>query len=71
MRTLYLNNTGHRWVNVDNKGRRERVLVWDGEKASTRAIDYFEAIGNFAVAFMRVKGKRVALRELGTVVDCG
>lgn len=59
--TYYLNNSGHRWVNIDDKGRRERIPVDLGTGVKQRSVYYWEAIGNFAVPVIRVKGKQLRL----------
>lgn len=55
---LYLNNSGHRWVNVDDKGNRDKLTVHFPETGVTKrlAVKYWEAIGNFAVPYVRVHG---------------
>ena len=62
---LYLNNSGHRWVNVDDKGNRDRLTVRFPETCKTKrlAVKYWEAIGNFAVPYVRVSGKAMQLRQ--------
>jgi hypothetical protein len=67
MRTYYLNNSGHRWINFNEDRTREKLLVWDGEKVIARMVTYWRAIGNFAVPFVRIKGKAVCLHHLGKV----
>lgn len=57
--TLYLNNTGHRWVNLETgangrRNRRDRLTMEDGTQKSVK---YWEAIGNFAVPHVRVRVK--------------
>lgn len=52
--TLYLNNSGHRWVNLVDKNKRDRLTMEDGTQKSVK---YWEAIGNFAVPHVRVRVK--------------
>ena len=62
MQTLYLNNSGHRWINIDSKtGKREKVIVYYMGKFQHRSVDLWEAIGNFAVPNVRIKGKQKRL----------
>lgn len=57
--TYYLNNTGHRWVNLEN-GKRDRItLETKSGKAITRSVNFWEAFGNFATANISYKGKRI------------
>lgn len=60
MKTYYLNNTGHRWVNIDESGRREqRAFKTKSGKTVQRRVIFYEAFGNFAVACISYKGKRI------------
>lgn len=63
--THFLNNNGSRWVNLlDNGNERDRISVkvktspW-GDTYRQKAVKYWEAIGNFAVPYVRtyVNGK--------------
>jgi len=63
---LYLNNSGHRWVNiVGPNGERDKATVYFPKLNKTKrlAIKYWEAIGNFAVPYVRHCGKLIQLRE--------
>jgi len=63
---LYLNNSGHRWVNiVGSNNQRDKLTVHFPETGHTRqyAVTYWEAIGNFCVPTIRIKGKRKMLME--------
>lgn len=62
---LYLNQSGHRWVNVDNKGKHDRVNIFFPETNTTKeyAVAYYEAIGNFAVGYVKIKSKMEQLME--------
>lgn len=62
---LYLNNSGHRWVNVDDKGNRDKLTVYLQAENKTKrlAVKYWEAIGNFAVPYVRQKGKTIQLTD--------
>ncbi len=51
---LYLNNSGHRWINLVDGNRRDRLTMEDGTQKSVK---YWEAIGNWAVPHVRVRVK--------------
>ncbi len=59
--TLYLNNSGSRWVEVKD-GTRVRdmpfVLVLPDGTRKARQADWYESFGNFAALAYRYKGKR-------------
>jgi hypothetical protein len=65
MRTIFLNQTGHRWRNVSYGGKAQRVLVLDPEKGTCKeyALHYWEALGNFAIPFVRIKGELQQLMQ--------
>ena len=70
MRTLYLNNSGHRWINLEN-GKREKIIVYFMGKFQHRSVDYWEAIGNFAVPVVKIRGERKRLCDYERVgVEC-
>ncbi len=58
--TLYLNNDGSRWIEVDTKRKRHMpiVLVLPDGTRKERQADYYESFGNFAVIAYRYQGKR-------------
>lgn len=58
---LYLNNSGHRWVDILPNGKRNRVQIRHEGKIVSRAVIYWEAIGNFAVPYVKLNGKLVQL----------
>ena len=57
MRALYLNNSGSRWI---IPGNTVRVVGTVNGKAynKIRKVDYYESLGNFATATVRVNGIR-------------
>lgn len=61
MRTLYLNQTGHRWKNFYDFEtlQPEKVAVLFPKSKVTRiyTIAFWEAIGNFAVPYAKIKGR--------------
>ena len=55
----YLNNTGSRWIVLEN-GKRQRIsLRTKSGKIVNRSVNYYESFGNFAVANISYKGKRI------------
>lgn len=60
--TLYLNNSGHRWVNFNGKNK-EKLNVFFPETNSNKSltVHHWEAIGNFAVPYVRQRGKQIQL----------
>lgn len=54
--TRYLNNTGHRWVDVAAGGRLFILVLPDGSRKK-RSMVCYEAVGNFAAIVYRYKGK--------------
>lgn len=49
MPTLYLNNSGDKWVEVDENGNRDMrfILVMPDGTRKIRKADYYESFGNF------------------------
>lgn len=68
--TFYLNNTGHRWINLTN-GKKEKVNILFPETGEVKqyTVAYWEALGNYAVAHTRIKGKTERLTESLRGVD--
>jgi hypothetical protein len=61
-RFYYLNSDGSRGVRIDSDGNRERLPVsLDGKTTRPRAVLYWQTLGNFAVPYIRVQGKAVAV----------
>lgn len=57
--TYYLNNSGHRWVRYENgKKPKHTFKTASGEMVERTAI-FYEMFGNFAVACISWKGKKV------------
>lgn len=65
MRTVYLNQTGHRWKLVSYAGKSQRIRVYFPETGEIKsyAAAYYEASGNYAIPFIRIKGKTEQLME--------
>ena len=57
--TFYLNNDGSRWVHLI-KGEKEKIILSTkaGKKIERTAI-FYESFGNFAVACISYKGKKI------------
>lgn len=66
MRTVYLNQTGHRWRNYID-GRPERITVLDPEtgRETIRTVRYWHAIGNWAIPYVQIGGKTEQMMEWG------
>ena len=57
---FYLNNTGSRWVILDETGRREkRTFKTKSGAKVVRRVNYYEAFGNFATANISWNGKKI------------
>ena len=57
--TFYLNNSGSRWVNFTNGVRDNVSLNTKSGKLITRRVSFWESFGNFAVAHISYKGKKI------------
>jgi hypothetical protein len=55
----YLNNSGHRWVIFENGKRASQTFTTKSGKQITRVVNYWEALGNFAVCEISYKGKKI------------
>lgn len=56
----YLNNSGSRWIVLDESGKREkREWITKSGHVVARRVIYYEMFGNFAAAFISYKGKRM------------
>ena len=69
--TLYHNNSGSRWSNFTN-GKKDKIKVINPvtKVVKSYTVAYYEAIGNFAVAYTRIKGKSVLLMEFNDDMYC-
>ena len=60
MRTYYLNNSGSRWIVVDDKGRREQLeFTTDKGYRIKRRVVRYEQFGNYAIAVISWRGKLI------------
>lgn len=57
--TLYLNNSGSRWIVLENGKRVKRTFKTESGKEIERRVNYFSAFGNFATCNISYKGKRI------------
>ena len=57
--TYYLNNSGHRWVHYDNGKKPVHTFKTKSGNEVKRTAIYYEAFGNFAVACISYKGKKI------------
>ena len=58
MKKLFIGACGNRWVNVDRVGKKERAMVYFPETGDVKqyTIHYWEGMGEFAVAYCRIRG---------------
>lgn len=54
---FYLNNSGSRWVVLED-GKREKIFAYVNGELIQRTVIFFESFGNFACACISFKGKR-------------
>lgn len=58
--TLYLNNSGSRWITFDSNGNKSKLtLKTESGKEVTRTEIYQESFGNFSVSLISYKGKKI------------
>lgn len=68
--TLYLNNSGSRWVTFGDDGRRvQMTLKTASGKEITRRVIYFESFGNFGSAVISYKGRKISVLADTTLED--
>jgi len=62
---LYLNNSGHRWVYRDENNNSDRLNVFEPATGKTKsyAVNHWKALGNFAIPYVKIKGKLENLME--------
>ena len=62
--TYYMNNSGSKWITYP----KEKIYLCDptNKYFKLRTIEYMEAFGNFAVACISYKGKKIK----GFIQDC-
>ena len=62
MKTLYLNNSGHKWRNYDSSFKPETILLkTESGKTVKRVIKYWYSFGNFAYAMIMYKSRKVSV----------
>jgi hypothetical protein len=59
--TFYLNNSGHKWVNLTNGKKDKIVLQTKSGQLITRTVIYYESFGNFATCRISYKGKKISV----------
>lgn len=59
--TYYLNNTGSRWVEFKNGRKPTITLETKNGYRVTRTVQFYEQWGNFALAYISYKGKRISV----------
>lgn len=56
----YLNNTGSKWVILDETGRREkRTFETKSGAKVVRRVNFYSSFGNFATCNISYKGRRI------------
>jgi hypothetical protein len=59
VKTLRLNDSGSRWIEVDANMKKEKLAVYFPENKEVKyiTIAFIEQCGNFCNAFIKIKGK--------------
>ena len=59
VKTLYLNDSGSRWIEVDANMKKEKLAVYFPETKTVKyiTIAFIEQSGNFGNTFIKIKGK--------------
>jgi hypothetical protein len=57
--TYYLNNSGSRWIVLENGKRDKRTFTTKSGLSVVRTINYYSSFGNFATCNISYKGKRI------------
>ena len=60
-RTLYLNNTGSRWINTDKKNMQCILIHKAKNYKKVRQVEFFESFGNFVSYNLKYQGKRISV----------
>lgn len=55
----YLNNTGNRWIIIEDGERLRLQFTTKRGRKVTRAVNYCEAFGNFAACNISWKGQKI------------
>jgi hypothetical protein len=55
----YLNNSGSRWVSYTNGNKDSITMQTKSGKDITRTVSFWESFGNFALAHISYKGKKI------------
>ncbi|MFA6199132.1 MAG: hypothetical protein WC679_01835 [Bacteroidales bacterium] len=59
-RTLYLNNSGSKWVTFDNEGRHDTITLQTKNGVEViRRVNFWQSFGNHATANISYKGKKL------------
>ena len=61
MKTLYLNNSGSRWINIDKQAMQVLLIHKAENYKKVRQVEFFEGFGNFASCTLKYKGKRISV----------
>ncbi len=67
---LYLNNTGSRWIVLDENGKHEeRSWQTQSGRTITRRVIFYASFGNFGCCTIFYKGKRLSVLADSILVD--
>jgi hypothetical protein len=67
--TYYLNNSGSRWIVLENNKRSKITLETKSGNKVTRSVNFYESFGNFATANISYKGKKINVFADSTLDD--
>jgi len=56
--TFYLNNSGSRWIILENGCKPKVKVLFPDDHIEERTVLFFESFGNFAVIWISLKGKK-------------
>ena len=57
--TYYLNNSGSRWIVLENGKRVKQTFETNSGKKIERTVNFFESFGNFATCNISYKCKKI------------
>ena len=57
--TYYLNNSGSRWIILENGKRVKQTFETKSGKKIERTVNFFQSFGNFATCNISYKGKKI------------
>ncbi len=57
--TYYLNNSGSKWIHLENGKKPKHEFRTKSGKIVTRTVQYYESWGNFGCVCISYKGKQI------------